>query len=67
MQNILRAFQVLNQDGAKTVSATYNKVDEEGNLVKKNASKSFYAVDEEIQMHISAIEECIMKKLEGGE
>lgn len=62
---ILRAFQMINRDGAKTISSTYNEVDEAGNITKTNAKDSFYAVDPELRLHIEAIEEYISKRLEG--
>lgn len=56
---ILRAFQVINQDGAYVLSSTYNEVDENGATVRKNVKDSFYAVDEEFKSHIDAIEDYI--------
>lgn len=66
---ILRAFQVINQDGAYVLSSTYNEVDETGATVKKNAKDSFYAVDAELKAHIDAVEEHInrVRFNQGGE
>ena len=52
---ILRAFQVINQDGSAVISSTYNEVNEAGEITKRNEKNSFYAVDKELQMHIDAI------------
>lgn len=57
--NVLRAFQVISQDGEKIISATYNQADEAGNIVKRNAKDSFYAIDPELKAHIDAIEDYI--------
>lgn len=62
---ILRAFQIINKDGARTISSTYNEVDSEGNITKTNAKDSFYAVDPELKAHIDAIEAFIMNRLAG--
>ncbi|SHK33372.1 hypothetical protein [Hespellia stercorisuis] len=62
---ILRAFQVINRDGTKTVSATYNEVDENGNIIKENAKDSFYAVDATLTNHLTAIEDYINSRMEG--
>lgn len=59
MGKILRAFQVINQDGGYTISSTYNEVDENGNQIKKNAKDSFFVVDPELQSHIDAVEDFI--------
>lgn len=59
MKNVLRAFQIISQDGMKTINTTYNSLDDSGNLVAKNKSDSFYAIDEELVSHIEAIERYI--------
>lgn len=63
--NILRAFQVINRDGVRTISSTYNEVDNEGNITKPNVKDSFYAIDPELKSHIDAIEEYINNRLAG--
>ena len=35
MNKVLRAFQVINQDGGYQISSTYNEVDSNGNQIKK--------------------------------
>lgn len=65
MGKILRAFQIINQDGGYAVSSTYNEVDDAGNRTKKNARDSFFAVDLELRSHIDAIEEYINNRLAG--
>lgn len=62
---ILRAFQVINNDGGHTVTCTYNEADEDGNITKRNAQNSFYAVDPELKSHIDAISAYIMNRLVG--
>ena len=62
---ILRAFQVIYRDGAKIIATTYNEVDNDGNIVKENASDCFYAVNEEVTTNLNAIEGYIKKRLEG--
>ena len=64
---ILRAYQVINQDGTRTISITYNEADEGGNITKKNAKESFYAVDKELSVHLDAIEAYINKNRLAGD
>lgn len=67
---ILRAFQVINQDGTYVLSSTYNEVDDStGVPTRKNAKDSCYAVDTELKSHIDAIEDYINQKRfgQGGE
>lgn len=59
MTNVLRAFQIISQDGMKTINSTFNSLDESGNLIAKNKSDSFYAVDNELLGHVEAIERYI--------
>lgn len=67
MNKILRAFQIINQDGGYAVSSTYNEVDDAGNQTKKNVRDSFFAVDLELKSHIDAIEEYINKNRLAGD
>ncbi|WP_104804906.1 hypothetical protein [Blautia marasmi] len=62
---ILRAFQVINKDGVRTISSTYNEVDKEGNITNRNVKDSFYAVNSELKAHVDAIEEYINNRLAG--
>lgn len=66
MANVLRAFQVLN-DGDYVINSTYNKINDEGSIVSRNAKDSFYVTDPEIQAHIDAIKNHIMTNRLGGE
>lgn len=65
-KKVLRAFQIIN-DGNYSVNSTYSETDEAGNLTKKNARDSFYAVDPELQAHIDAIRNYIMENRLAGE
>lgn len=56
---ILRAFQIINQDGNKMISYIYNILNDSGDIVKKNQSDSFYAIDSTLLSHIDAIENFI--------
>lgn len=58
---ILRAFQVINQDGEYSLSSTYNVIDEKGNLVSRNEKDSFFVVDKELKTCIDTIEDYIKK------
>lgn len=58
MKTVLRAFQIIEQDGTSTINSTYNVLDESGNITKRNAKDSFYVVDE-LQEHINAIKDYI--------
>lgn len=55
MSNVLRAFQIIEQDGMKTVNSTYNVLDGNGNIITKNKKDSFYSVDPGLTNHIEAI------------
>ena len=59
MSNVLRAFQVIEQDGMKKVNVTYNVLDEKGNVTTKNRKDSFYAVDPELLAHLEAVADYI--------
>lgn len=62
---ILRAFQVINKDGVRTISSTYNEVDGDGNITNRNVKDSFYVVNSELKAHVDAIEEFINNRLAG--
>ena len=38
---ILRAFQVINKDGVRMISSTYNEADNSGNITRPNAKTAF--------------------------
>lgn len=59
MSKVLRAFQVINQDGGYQISSTYNEVDSNGDQIKKNAKDSFFVVDKSLIPHIEEIEKFI--------
>lgn len=63
----LRAFQIIKKDGVYALSSTYNVINSAGEPVKQNAKDSFYAVDEELEQHIKAIEDYIMTHRLAGE
>lgn len=60
---ILRAFQVINQDGGYVLSSTFNEIDDLGNISKRNEKDSFYVIDEEMKTHIESIESYIKNRL----
>ena len=62
---ILRAFQVINKDGVRMISSTYNEDDNSGNITRTNAKDSFYAVTPELQAAIKVIEDHINNRLAG--
>lgn len=64
---ILRAFQVINQDGTYALSSTCNEIDDTGNISKHNIKDSFYVVDPELKAHIDAIEDYINRTRFGQE
>ena len=51
--NLLRGYSVTEREGKKFVSVTYNKIDNNGELVKRNVTESFYVVDEELDTYLS--------------
>lgn len=59
----IRGFHVINKDGARVLTTTYNVADEEGNPVKNNAKDSFYVVDEETAELVSRLEEKLNARL----
>ena len=53
---LLSSFMILNVNGGKRVSFTYDEVDDKtGEPISTNNKKSFYATGEELQGHIAAI------------
>lgn len=63
---ILRAFQVINQDGQFFLSSTYNEINSDGDVVNRNVRDSFYITDETSKAHIKAIEDYISQVRLGG-
>ena len=51
--NLLRGYSVTEREGKKFVSVTYNEIDNNGELVKRNVTESFYVVDEELDTYLS--------------
>ena len=65
---VLRAFQVINQDGSFVVTSTYNEIDDQtGTIVKHNAKDSFYAVEVGIKKDIGDVETYILNRLTQAE
>lgn len=65
---VLRAFQVINQDGSFVVTSTYNEIDDQtGKIVKHNAKDSFYAVEVGIKKDIGDVETYILNRLTQAE
>lgn len=61
MKKVLRAYQIIKQDGMSTINSTYHELDDNGNIARKNVKDSFYVTDSELQDHLSAIEDYINK------
>lgn len=57
---ILKAFQVIDRAGSQTISATYNEVDEKGNIISQNEKDSFYAVDQALIDAINTVKSYII-------
>lgn len=52
----LSSFMVLNIDGGDRVSFTYDEInDDTGELISANNRGNFYAVNNELKVHIEAI------------
>lgn len=51
--NLLRGYSVTEREGKKFVSVTYNEIDNNGELLKRNVTESFYVVDEELDTYLS--------------
>lgn len=66
LMKILRAFQVINQDGQFFLSSTYNEINSDGDVVNRNVRDSFYVTDEAAKAHIKAIEDYIQEVRLGG-
>ena len=59
----VKIISIINQGGEYSITATYNEVDSEGNVVKKNEKAStFYAVNESLE-HVKAIEEIVKERI----
>ncbi len=47
------------QDGERVISTTYNELNESGEIIKRNAKDSFYAVDPELKAALDVVERYI--------
>ena len=54
---ILRAFQIIKQDGMYKVTTVFNTIDENGKAVKINNRRSDYLVDADMALHAQALDE----------
>lgn len=63
----LSSFMVLNVNGGDRISFTFDEINEtNGEPIRQNEKRSFYAVDTTLQKHIKAIRDYIKSnKLEG--
>lgn len=61
MKKVLRAYQIIKQDGMSVISSTYHELDDNGNIERKNVKDSFYVTDSELQNHLTAVEDYINK------
>lgn len=63
----VRSKHIIEMDGAKVITTTYNKLDDAGNIVVKNAKDTFYAVDQELLAAIAVIDRYVNEKRFGQE
>lgn len=54
---ILRAFQIIKQDGMYKVTTVYNSIDENGKTVRNNARRTDYVINEEMVSNIKALDD----------
>lgn len=59
----VKIISIINQGGEYSITATYNEVDDNGNVVKKNEkAPTFYAVNESLE-HVKAIEDVVKERI----
>ena len=59
----VKIISIINQGGEYAITATYNEVDENGSVIKKNEkAPTFYAVGENLE-HVKAIEQIVAERL----
>ena len=60
---VVKIISVINQGGEYSITATYNEIDEDGNVVQRNTkAPTFYAVGE-ILDHIKAIDDHVKERI----
>lgn len=52
------------QEGDR-MSYSYSELNDDGSIIKQQAGKDFVVLDKDLQGHIDAIKEFILKRLEG--
>ena len=57
---ILRAFQIIKQDGMYKVTTVFNTIDANGKTVKNNARRTDYLLDEEMISHVKALDDFLV-------
>lgn len=57
---ILRAFQIIKQDGMYKVTTVFNTIDENGKTVKNNERRTDYLLDEEMISHAKALDDFLV-------
>lgn len=60
---ILRAFQIIKQDGMYKVTTVFNTIDETGKTVKVNNRRSDYLVDADMVANAQALDEFLTNML----
>lgn len=59
----VKMIAIINQGGEYAISVTYNEIDENGNIVKKNAkAETFYAVGDVLDQ-VKSIESDVLVRL----
>lgn len=57
---ILRAFQIIKQDGMYKATTVFNTIDANGKTVKNNARRTDYLLDEEMISHVKALDDFLV-------
>ena len=60
---VIKIISIINQGGEYSITTTYNEVDDNGAIVKRNVkAPTFYAVNESLE-HVKAIEEIVKERI----
>lgn len=59
----IKIISIINQGGEYLLAVTYNEVDDDGNITKRNEkAPTFYAVNDMLE-HVKAVEDAVKERI----
>lgn len=59
----IKIISIINQGGEYLLAVTYNEVDDDGNITKRNEkAPTFYAVNDMLE-HVTAVEDAVKERI----